>query len=111
MGEVIFLYVTAPGEAAITAMADTLVTEGLAACVNILPRIRSVYRWKGAIERSEEAAMIVKTTEALADKARRRLEHLHPYETPVIAAFSVVAARSGGGFLNWMACELSETIS
>lgn len=110
MDEVIFFYVTAPDEATAAAIADALVAEGLAACVNILPRIRSVYRWKGAVERSEEAAMIVKTTKALADRARGRLEQLHPYETPVIAAISLNGSRSSKNFLAWVKSELAETI-
>ncbi len=111
MDGVVFLYVTAPDEAAAAAMAEALVSEGLAACVNIMPRIRSVYRWKGAVERSEEAAMIVKSTQSLAKMARDRLEQLHPYETPVIAAISVNGAFSGHEFLGWVNSELAETFS
>ena len=109
MNEVVFLYVTAPDEAAAAAIAETLVGESLAACVNIFPRIRSVYRWKGAVERSGEAALIVKTTAAKAAAARSAIERAHPYETPVIAALGVDGVRSGAAFLDWIESELSET--
>ena len=109
MDEVIFLYVTAPDDAAAARIAETLVSERHAACVNIMPCVKSVYRWKGAIERGEETAMIVKTTSAKAASARALIERLHPYETPVIAAIAVDAARSGGAFLDWIANELGET--
>lgn len=109
MDDIVFLYVTAPDEALATSIADTLVGERLAACVNIIPGVRSVYRWKGAVERGEEAAMIVKTTAATAAAARAAIARLHPYETPVIAAIGVDAANSGGPFLDWVRNELAET--
>jgi periplasmic divalent cation tolerance protein len=109
MTEVVFFYVTAPDEASAAAIADALVSEGLAACVNIFPRIRSVYRWKGAVERGEEAALIVKTTIAKAAAARTALERAHPYETPVIAALGIDSDRSGAAFIDWISSELSET--
>ena len=86
------------------------VGERLAACVNIFPRIRSVYRWRGAVERGEEAAMIVKTTGAKVGPARAAIERLHPYETPVIAAIAIDAGMSGGAFADWVRTELTETI-
>ncbi|MDZ7627088.1 MAG: divalent-cation tolerance protein CutA [Parvularculaceae bacterium] len=111
MDGVVFLYVTAPDDAVASGIAEKLVSGGLAVCVNILPRIRSVYRWKGAVERAEEAAMIVKTTVPHAAAARRLVERLHPYETPVIAAISIEGLHSGEKFLAWIDAELSETLS
>lgn len=108
MADVVFLYVTAPEDAA-AAMAETLVEARLAACVNIIPRIRSVYRWKGAVDRGEEAAMIVKTLAGTAGAARAAIERLHPYKTPVIAALGIDQEKSGDAFLNWVSSELSET--
>lgn len=110
MDEVVFLYVTAPSEAA-DKIAEALVAERLAACVNTYPGVRSVYRWKGAIERGVEASMIVKTTGAKAAATRAAIERLHPYETPVIAAIGIDAAKSGPAFLNWVRSELAETLS
>ncbi len=106
-----FLYVTAPDEDAATRIAEALVEARAAACVNILPRIRSVYRWNSAVERSEETAMIVKTTAARAGFARALIERLHPYDTPVIAAFSIDAGNSGEKFVDWIKAEVLETLS
>lgn len=111
MDEVIFLYVTAPNESAADAIADALVEVGLAACVNILPHVRSAYRWKGAMARSQEVAMVIKTTTRKAGAARAAIERLHPYETPVIAAIRLDDNNSGLAFLNWVRDELAETNS
>lgn len=111
MDRVVFLYVTAPDDAAADAIASALVQDGFAACVNILPRIRSVYRWKGVVERAEETAMIVKTTAARAVAARGLIERLHPHETPAIAAITVSGELSGDKFLAWINAEISETTS
>lgn len=111
MEPIVFLYVTAPDEAAAGRIAEALVEGRLAACVNILPRIRSVYRWEGAIERADETAMIVKTTAARADAARAIIQSRHSYETPVIAALVIDSGRSGEKFVRWIASATAETIS
>lgn len=110
MDEVVFLYVTAPDEAAASVIADALIGERLAACVNIIPAIRTVYRWRGAVERGAESVLIVKTIAAKAAGARAAIERLHPYKTPVIAAIGVDTAKSGAPFLEWIRTELAETI-
>ena len=106
-----FLYVTAPDEDAASRIAEALVEARAAACVNIFPRIRSVYRWNGAVERGEETAMIVKTTAACAGNARAMIERLHPYDTPVIAALPIDAAHSGEKFVDWIKAAVLETLS
>lgn len=110
MDDIVFLYVTAPDETAATLIAEALVAERLAVCANIFPRIRSVYRWKGVVERGEEASLIIKTTAAKAAGARSAIERLHPNETPVIAAIAIDSANSGQAFLSWIRSELPETI-
>jgi periplasmic divalent cation tolerance protein len=61
-----------------------LVERRLAACVNILPGMVSIYEWQGALDRDEEVVMITKTRAAIVDEARRALAEIHPYETPAI---------------------------
>jgi periplasmic divalent cation tolerance protein len=111
MDQVVFLYVTAPDDEAASRIAGALVDARAAACVNILPRVRSVYRWNGAVERCEETGMIVKTTAARAGDARALIERLHPYDTPVIAALSIDAGNSGEKFVDWIKAAVLETLS
>ena len=65
------------------------IEERLAACINILPPIRSIYRWQGAIETTEEVAAIFKTTEAVADALITRVATLHSYDVPCITSWPV----------------------
>ena len=77
-----------------------LVDERLAACVNILGGIRSIYRWQGAVESAHEIAAIFKTTAADADALIARIAELHSYEVPAIAAWPVEAVH--GPFGQWV---------
>lgn len=92
--------VTTPPERA-QAIADALVEDELAACVNIVASVQSVYRWKGAVERDEESLLVVKTTSSALEALREALVKLHPYET-----FELVALEVAGGapeYLDWIA--------
>ncbi len=92
---------TAPSAAEAERLAGILVGERLAACVNIVPGVRSVYRWQGAVERGAEALLLLKTTEAGLPRLRARLLALHPYETPEFLAFEVDEGSSA--YLRWVA--------
>ncbi|MEK7303963.1 MAG: divalent-cation tolerance protein CutA [Pseudomonadota bacterium] len=81
---------TCPDEACAERIARALVEEGLAACVNILPPMRSVYRWKGKIEDATELLLVIKSTVARFPAIRERLRDLHPYELPEIIAVPIV---------------------
>lgn len=70
-------------------IAGALVEERLAACVNILPGMQSVYRWKGKVEQCDEVLMLIKTVERRFQAMLDRLKELHPYETPEIVALPV----------------------
>jgi len=78
-----------------------LVDESLAACVNVVPGLRSIYRWDDAIQSDEEVLMIVKTTAARLEAARERLVALHPYELPEVVALPV--ADGHHPYLAWVA--------
>ena len=87
-------------------LARPLVDEGLAACVNVVAGIRSIYRWKGEVCDDPEALLIIKTRrERLADLAKR-VETLHPYDTPELIALPVQAGLQA--YLGWVR---DETIS
>jgi uncharacterized protein involved in tolerance to divalent cations len=76
-------------------IADTLVNERLAACVNVLPGCRSVYRWKGELQHDEEALMIVKTSRAALAGLEKRVLELHSYDVPEIIAVDLSDVSSG----------------
>jgi periplasmic divalent cation tolerance protein len=67
----------------------TVVEERLAACINILPNVCSIYRWQGAIETSEEVAAILKTSAAVADALIARIAALHSYDVPCIVTWPI----------------------
>ena len=82
------------------AFARVLVDECLAACVNILPVMTSVYRWKGTIEEDREQQLVIKTTSDRVKALEARLHELHPYELP---EFLVVAATdASAGYMKWL---------
>ena len=91
---------TLGAQADAAAFARVLVDERLAACVNVLPAMTSVYRWKGAIEEDREQQLVIKTTSDRVAALEARFHELHPYEMP---EFVVVAATDGSsGYLQWL---------
>ena len=78
-------YVTAPPEEA-PEIAETLVEERLAACVNRFP-CTSVYRWDGEVHRDDEVILLAKTTDGAFDRLVERVEELHPYDVPCVERF------------------------
>src|SRR5262249_10454281 len=82
MDRAVFVYTTFPSVVEAEKAGNALVGARLAACVNILPGMISVYRWQGAVERAEEAVMIVKTRASLAEAVRASVKATHPYNTP-----------------------------
>lgn len=84
-------------------IAEALVAERLAACVNIIPGLRSVYRWEGKVERTDEVQLLAKTTHAQVERLQQRLLELHPHELPEV----LLVETSGGlpGYLDWVAAE------
>ena len=103
MVQAISVYIVAADMAEADRIAEVLVAERLAACVNILGGVRSVYRWQGAVERADEVAMIAKTTEALFDPLAARVRALHSYDTPAIVAWPIVAGDAA--YLDWIGAE------
>ena len=91
---------TAPDRATAERLAHALVTESLAACVNILAPCRSVYRWQGEVCSEEEWPMLIKTPSDRLDALCARLRALHPYEVPEILAVPIVDGAEP--YLNWV---------
>lgn len=92
-----------PDESAARIAAGKLVEERLAACVNILPGLTSLYRWEGKIETSEEVLLIIKTTRDAYPRLESTLKACHPYELPEILAVAVDAGLPE--YLQWVAHE------
>jgi periplasmic divalent cation tolerance protein len=92
-----------PDDANATRIAEALVEERLVACVNLLPGMRSYYRWQGALERADEVLLLAKTADDRADALRERILALHPYELPEVILVEV----DGGlpAYLDWIAAE------
>lgn len=81
-------------------LARTLVDERLAACVNVLPEMTSVYRWEGAVDVARERQLLIKTAAGRLEALRARLLHLHPYDVP---EFLVLAVAGGSEpYLRWL---------
>lgn len=80
-------------------LARTLVDERLAACVNVLPAMTSVYRWKGAVETEREQQLVIKTTRDAVPALEARLRTLHPYELP---EFLVLDAAGSASYSAWI---------
>ena len=89
MERAVFVYTTYPSLVEAEKAGQGLVGSRLAACVNILPGMVSIYRWQGAVERAEEAVMIVKTRASLAEAVRAAVKSAHPYDTPAIVVLPV----------------------
>jgi len=85
-------------------LARALVQEQLAACVSVVPRVRSYYRWKGALENADEFLLIIKTSRDLFAALNSELEKLHPFEVPEVIAMPVVAGAEN--YLNWLGLNL-----
>jgi periplasmic divalent cation tolerance protein len=92
-----------PDRAAAEKLADMLIAERLAACVNILAPCRSVYRWKGAVQHDAEHPMLIKTTRARYAELEQALRAGHPYELPEIIAVPI--ERGLPAYLDWVAAE------
>ena len=92
---------TCPDEASARRIATRLVEERLAACVNLLPRVHSVYRWHDVVEHADEVLLLVKTTRAALPALQARLQALHPYELPELLA--VECAGGLPAYLAWIA--------
>ncbi|MGH9667030.1 MAG: divalent-cation tolerance protein CutA [Bryobacteraceae bacterium] len=86
-------------------LARRLVEERLAACVNLFPGVRSVYRWQGKIEESQELMLLIKSSRQLLPALIAELEKIHPYEVPEIVALPIVDG--GKPYLDWLDRELA----
>jgi periplasmic divalent cation tolerance protein len=91
---------TVPDRECADQIAGVLVSERLAACVNILPGIASVYQWKGNVETGEEHLLLIKTGKGAYEPLEQRIRALHPYELPEIIAVPIQAGQKD--YIKWI---------
>ncbi|MFH1100472.1 MAG: divalent-cation tolerance protein CutA [Methanobacteriota archaeon] len=99
------IYSTTSSEEEAQKIAHILVKEKLVACVHIIPKIKSIYRWKGEIEVGNECVLLVKTTEKNVEKSIQRIRSLHSYDVPEILVLPPV-----GGLKEYLEYVEDETV-
>jgi len=102
--EPIVVFITAASAEEAMRIAEVLVDGKLAACVQVLPEMHSIYLWKGEVERAREVLMIAKTTTAKFEGLQSQLRAIHSYETPEIIALPIVAGSED--YLKWLTSSL-----
>jgi periplasmic divalent cation tolerance protein len=106
MEDFIVVFVTAGSSAEADQLARTLVEEQLAACVNRIKSIVSVYRWEGKVEQSEEELLIIKSQKDRFPGLEKRIREIHSYSVPEIIALPIV--RGSQGYLQWLEEQLAQ---
>jgi len=104
--EICALLTTAPDEGIAATLARTLVEERLAACVNVIPGVRSFYRWQGALQNDSEVVLIIKSQRNRSQALAARIKDLHPYELPEVLELPVCGGSPA--YLDWIATETRE---
>jgi periplasmic divalent cation tolerance protein len=109
MQQAILILTNVPDEQSAHHIARSLVAQRLAACVNILPGVRSVYQWQGAVEEANEISLLIKTTEARYTELEAAIKSAHPYDVPEIIAIPI----AGGlpAYLDWLAAETKKDLN
>src|SRR4051812_33650845 len=102
----IFVYITASTDTLAQKIAKAVVSERLAACANVIPGMKSLYRWEGKIEQRDEVVLILKTQEKLFSAVEARVKALHNDEAPCIVALPVAAGNAN--FLQWIKTETTQ---
>jgi periplasmic divalent cation tolerance protein len=96
----LLVYITFPGRKEAERVGKTIVKEGLARCVNVIPDMKSIFSWKGKLEMNKECILLAKTSERNYPELERRVKQLHSYELPCILAFKVT--RGSEDFTRWV---------
>ena len=98
--QAVWVYITVPQDAEAMVIARALVDERLAAGVNVIPAVRSIYRWKGAVREANELAVVAKTRADLVRPLTDRIRALHTYECPCIIATPITGGNPD--YLSWI---------
>jgi periplasmic divalent cation tolerance protein len=103
MTDAIVVLTTLPSADAAAELARSVVGEKLAACANILPALRSIYRWQGKIQDDNEVLVLLKTHRRHYERLKARILQLHPYDVPEVIALPVEQGHQA--YLDWIARE------
>lgn len=103
MEQIIIVVTSLPNAQAAGALASALVEARLAACVNLLPAVQSVYRWQGKVERATEVTLLIKTTQRHYAALESAIRAAHPYDLPEVIAVPVAAGLPS--YLQWVIAE------
>jgi len=106
MEQVLLVMTTLPDTPSAQAMARVLVESRLAACVNLMPAVQSVYRWQGQIEQATEVTLFIKTIQRHYPQLQQAILSAHPYDVPEVIAMTVVAGYAP--YLDWVAAETAQ---
>ena len=98
--ESIVVYITSPDEKEAAGLARALVEAKLAACVNMVSNVRSIYSWKGKVEDDRELLMIIKTQRHLFDRLASKVREIHSYDVPEIIALPIIEGSTD--YLRWL---------
>lgn len=101
------VYITTETSEEAAKIGRALVEERLAACVNILPGMQSIYWWQGSIEEADEVVLIAKTHRDRMDQLTERVKALHSYDTPCVVAFPLAGNEGNADYLSWIGQETS----
>ena len=100
MSDAIVVLCTCPDNTSARELAQTLLSEKLAACVNLIPQVTSLYYWQGKLEESQEVQLVIKTRRTMFGVLQERLLALHPYEVPEILALPILCGNPA--YLQWV---------
>ena len=98
--EYVIVLTTLPADTDAAAFGRTLVTERLAACINVLDEMTSVYRWEGVVSQERERQIVIKTSRARVEALRERLAALHPYDVPEFVVLTITGGSDA--YLRWI---------
>jgi periplasmic divalent cation tolerance protein len=104
--DAIVVFMTAANRDEAVRLAEMMVAARLAACVQVLPEMESIYRWQGKIERQQEVLVIAKTVVSKFEKLEREVRAIHSYDTPEIVALPLTAGSSP--YLEWLKTSITE---
>ena len=101
----VMVFITCPDAESGARIARTLVEKGLAACVNLVKGVKSVYRWKGRVEEADEVLLIAKTKASLVERLKKEVKANHPYQVTEVVCIPITAALEE--YIGWLEDETS----